>query len=205
MPTYRTPDVYVEEISVFPPSVAEVGTAIPAFIGYTERAARDTEGLTLKPTKIYSLAEYELLFGGPRPDSIAVTIADDGAGGFTVTSFTEPATSYLLYYAVKMFFDNGGGQCYIVSVGPLRGRSCHASPRSSQRASTRWRRKTSPRCSSFPKRSSWTPILRHAGPGDAHAVREASRPLRHSRRSRGHGRVVHGQQQPQHQPRSLRQ
>ena len=25
--------------------------------------------------------------------------------------------TYLLYYAVKMFFDNGGGKCYIVSVG----------------------------------------------------------------------------------------
>ncbi len=38
--TYKTPDVYVEEISVFPPSVAEVATAIPAFIGYTEAAKR---------------------------------------------------------------------------------------------------------------------------------------------------------------------
>jgi len=35
MPTYRTPDVYVEEISVFPPSVAEVETFISAFIAYT--------------------------------------------------------------------------------------------------------------------------------------------------------------------------
>ena len=36
--TYKTPGVYVEEISVFPPSVAQVETAIPAFIGYTEKA-----------------------------------------------------------------------------------------------------------------------------------------------------------------------
>ena len=36
MPTYKTPGVYTEEISKFPPSVAEVATAIPAFIGYTE-------------------------------------------------------------------------------------------------------------------------------------------------------------------------
>ena len=34
MPTYKTPGVYVEEISILPPSVAEVATAIPAFIGY---------------------------------------------------------------------------------------------------------------------------------------------------------------------------
>ena len=34
--TYKTPGVYVEEISKFPPSVAQVETAIPAFIGYTQ-------------------------------------------------------------------------------------------------------------------------------------------------------------------------
>ena len=38
MPSYSTPGVYIEEISVFPPSVAAVATAIPAFIGYTEKA-----------------------------------------------------------------------------------------------------------------------------------------------------------------------
>ncbi|WP_437971288.1 phage tail sheath C-terminal domain-containing protein [Sorangium sp. So ce260] len=120
MPTYRTPDVYVEEIPVFPPSVAEVGTAIPAFIGYTEKAAQhQADDLILKPTKITSLKDYEALFGSPRADTIAISIASVGAapGSYTVTAFTAPTTSYLLYYAVKMFFDNGGGQCYVVAVG----------------------------------------------------------------------------------------
>jgi len=36
--TYKTPGVYIEEIAKFPPSVAQVETAIPAFIGYTEKA-----------------------------------------------------------------------------------------------------------------------------------------------------------------------
>ena len=43
MPTFTTPDVYVREIRVFPPSVAEVETAIPAFIGYTEKAKKDVD------------------------------------------------------------------------------------------------------------------------------------------------------------------
>jgi phage tail sheath protein FI len=108
----------VEEIPVFPPSVAEVGTAIPAFIGYTEKAIRNTSGdLILKPTKIYSVKEFETLYGFPNSDAIAMTISADDAGGFKVTAMTEPPTSYLLYYAVKMYFDNGGNQCYIVSVG----------------------------------------------------------------------------------------
>lgn len=36
--TFKTPGVYIEEISKFPPSVAQVETAIPAFIGYTQKA-----------------------------------------------------------------------------------------------------------------------------------------------------------------------
>ena len=35
MALYKTPGVYIEESSTLPPSVAEVATAIPAFIGYT--------------------------------------------------------------------------------------------------------------------------------------------------------------------------
>ena len=126
MTTYRTPDVYVEEISVFPPSVAEVETAVPAFIGNTEKAMRTTAGdLTLKPTKIYSFKEYEQYFGAAKAEPMTMTVADDGNGSFKATDFkvggVAPANdvlpSQLLYYAVKMYFDNGGGVCYIVSVG----------------------------------------------------------------------------------------
>ncbi len=117
MPTYRTPDVYVEEISIFPPSVAEVETAIPAFIGYTQRARKVATGdLARRPTKIYSFAEFEQYYGGADTPTVAVSLLANGAGGFAAT-VTPPTITYLLYYAVKMFFDNGGGKCYIVSVG----------------------------------------------------------------------------------------
>lgn len=133
MATYKTPGVYVEEISTFPPSVAEVGTAIPAFIGYTEMATKVDDGdLTLVPTKIYSLAEYELYYGGPKADPIVATVEDDGSGGYTLTSLLvdtverksetgDPTLDHLLYHAVRMYFDNGGAQCYIVSVGAYNG------------------------------------------------------------------------------------
>ncbi|MEO5734495.1 MAG: phage tail sheath C-terminal domain-containing protein [Rubrivivax sp.] len=120
MATYRTPDVYVEEISTFPPSVAEVETAIPAFIGYTETATKIVTGdLNLKPTKVYNLPEYEQYFGMPAAPAIAATVTIDPVT-FVVTDTTvtpPPVLDYLLYYAVKMFFDNGGGKCYIVSCG----------------------------------------------------------------------------------------
>ena len=125
MATYRTPDVYVEEIPTFPPSVAEVGSAVPAFIGYTEKAMRlIADDLKLKPTLIYSMKEFESLFGFPDSDDIEVDVTTDSGGvpiGATTKSLDAAAldkeqSAYLLYVAVKMFFDNGGGRCYIVSV-----------------------------------------------------------------------------------------
>ena len=76
--TYKTPGVYVEEIPKFPPSVAPVDTAIPAFIGYTEKAIDEVaDDLHLKPKRIESLVEFEQYFGGPQLETeIAVTIEE---------------------------------------------------------------------------------------------------------------------------------
>ena len=103
MGDYNSPGVYVEEISLLPPLVAGVSTAIPAFVGYTEK------GELLKPTPIGSMLEYEALFGGP--DKAIVTV------GATTTVTHQGVEKYNLYYQVAMFFRNGGGVCYIVSVG----------------------------------------------------------------------------------------
>lgn len=114
MATYKTPDVYVEEISLFPPSVAEVETAVPAFIGYTEKALKNgVEDLTLIPTKITSMAEYEESFGYGPPISIEkVELSSTN----TVTSTSIEATFYM-YDALRLFYNNGGGKCYIISIG----------------------------------------------------------------------------------------
>jgi len=113
MPTYKTPNVYIEEISTFPPSVAEVSTAIPAFIGNTEKAVRGEEELTKKPTRISSILDYETIFGGAEPTALEITSDDEGQ----IQPFTPPEIKYLMYYALRLYFDNGGGSCYIVSVG----------------------------------------------------------------------------------------
>ncbi|MFT7900826.1 phage tail sheath C-terminal domain-containing protein [Tenacibaculum ascidiaceicola] len=122
MSAYKTPGVYVEEIVKFPPSVAQVETAIPAFIGYTERAKKKIDGdLTGKPTRIASLLEYETYFGFARKETgISVTVTDVHVGGeldrvLKVEAPTNPKP-YLMYYAMQMYFANGGGPCYIISV-----------------------------------------------------------------------------------------
>ena len=117
MATYKTPNVYVEEISVFPPSVAEVETAIPAFIGFTASARKAVDDdLRLKPTRIKSLMDYEQYFGKAKEYEIKVDVKDDGSGGFTA-DVKEPAVRYILHYCMRSFFDNGGGPCYVVSIG----------------------------------------------------------------------------------------
>jgi len=121
--TYKIPDVYIEEIPKFPPSIAPVETAIPAFIGYTEKAQDQTPNdLKLKPTRISSLVEYEKHFGGPQEEeAIQVTISVTAPGEpeevKATASVTEASRSkHIMYYALQMFFANGGGPCYIVSV-----------------------------------------------------------------------------------------
>ena len=66
--TLRTPGVYIDEIKKFPPSIAAVETAIPAFIGYTQKALKRGEDLTLKPTLISSMLEYEEFFGSTQQE-----------------------------------------------------------------------------------------------------------------------------------------
>lgn len=120
--TYKTPGVYVEEIAKFPPSVAQVETAIPAFIGYTEKADKKVaDDLNLTPFRITSLLEYETYFGGAHPETgITVNITDVKANGSTKRSVSVPQPTskspFLMYYAMQMYFANGGGPCYITSV-----------------------------------------------------------------------------------------
>jgi len=112
--TYKTPGVYVEEIPKLPPSVAQVETALPAFVGYTEKADNIAPNdLLNKPKRLGSLVEYELYYGaGPSPDVAEVNI--DSGNNFTSATVTN---TFFMYDALRMFFANGGGDCYIVSIG----------------------------------------------------------------------------------------
>ena len=129
MGPYKTPGVYIEEISKFPPSVAQVETAIPAFIGYTEKV--EINGITytpdpdtidtLKAIRIKSLLEFEEHFGGPFDESGSFGTTLRAVGDNWEIDPTgvpeEPGEFYYLYYSMQLYFANGGGPCYIVSIG----------------------------------------------------------------------------------------
>ncbi len=153
MPQMKTPGVYIVEKNAFPNSVVEVATAIPAFIGHTEKADNGGKSLSNKPWRITSMAEYHNYFGG-SPDttfeieditkgapSVDASTSGKSAGkaasgksagkATSTTSAGEDAFAlngnkyrlkisterYLLYYGMLLFFQNGGGPCYIVSIG----------------------------------------------------------------------------------------
>jgi len=113
--TLATPGVYIEEKSSFGSSVVPVQTAIPAFVGYTEKASRGSKDLTNVPTKISSLGQYEELFGGAPATKFNIETSEDFITGFQL-SFVEN-TRFLMHNALRFFYANGGGDCYIVSVG----------------------------------------------------------------------------------------
>ena len=116
--SYKTPGVYVEEISLLPPSVAQVETAIPAFIGYTAIAEDSGEDLTEVPTRITSLLEYETYFGKGNNQDITVILSNDEPFTPLSVKFKDDNESpYRMYPAMQLYFANGGGPCYIVSVG----------------------------------------------------------------------------------------
>lgn len=100
MSTFNTPGVYIKEIDAFPLSVAQVATAIPAFIGYTRKAPAIANTATantdpnIVPQKIVSMLEFESIFGGPAPFQ-----------------------KFKLYESMQLFYANGGGECYIIPVG----------------------------------------------------------------------------------------
>jgi phage tail sheath protein FI len=116
---YRTPGVYIEEISKLPNSVVAVETAIPAFIGYTERTRYNGEDLVNKPVEVSSLLEFESLFGEPPViGGFAVSIDENGA---VTGSIADPNAGsqarFRMANALRFFYDNGGGRCYVVSIG----------------------------------------------------------------------------------------
>lgn len=126
--TYKTPGVYIEEISKLPPSVAQVETAIPAFIGYTEKDSYNGLSLVNKPKRIKSLNDFEQIFGYAKQTAFTndanpangIKIKKDSSGQFVMDgTITDPYADlkFRLYYALQMYFANGGGPCYIISSG----------------------------------------------------------------------------------------
>ena len=121
--TYKTPGVYINEVSTIPASVAQVATAIPAFVGYTEFAIdRNGDDLDNVPKRVSSMVEFEQFFGGSS--NPVDELGSDSAPKITLDENNDHAVSsiditlkFVLYQSMSLYFANGGGACYVVSVG----------------------------------------------------------------------------------------
>ena len=99
MPEYLSPGVYVEEVDRGPKPIEGVGTAMAAFVGFTEKAelVREVDGeqvvenLLNRPQLVTNWTQYVERYGSFVP------------GTFTPQS-------------VYGYFMNGGSRCYVVSV-----------------------------------------------------------------------------------------
>ncbi|MBN2003723.1 MAG: phage tail sheath family protein [Anaerolineae bacterium] len=99
MPEYLSPGVYVEEVDRGPKPIESVGTAMAAFVGFTEKAEllREIDG---------ELIAEDLL---NRPQLVTNwTQFVERYGDFTPGAY--------LAHAVYGYFLNGGSRCYVVSV-----------------------------------------------------------------------------------------
>jgi phage tail sheath protein FI len=99
MPEYLSPGVYVEEVDRGPKPIEGVGTAMAAFVGFTEKAEM--------VRKVNGEVVVENLLNKPQ----------------LVTNWTQFAERYgdfvpgaYLPQAVYGYFMNGGSRCYVVSI-----------------------------------------------------------------------------------------
>ena len=114
--TIKPKSIYVHKISVLPLTIKQVSTAIPVFIGFTEVVPESGAAVAVK---IDSLQEYENLFGKAKPYKCEVDVMKDPTtSALSITRLTKDieAEKAIMYYALQLYFINGGGPCYIFSI-----------------------------------------------------------------------------------------
>jgi len=132
-PVMKTPGVYIVEKNAFPDSVVEVATAVPAFVGYTQIHEEKGRSLKDNPRLVTSMSEFHTFFGfGPEVEYTLSTTKPTVAAtdpvlpgpeapvakvGTTSYYLSRNSERFHLYYSMLLFYQNGGGRCYVVSVG----------------------------------------------------------------------------------------
>jgi hypothetical protein len=116
--SYATPGVYIDESNAFPNTVVQVATAIPIFIGYTEKAACNGKSVLGKPTRISSFGEFVKFFGGAFHTYFSLRQAKEPGENSSPGFIVSPEQQFRLYFynSIRLFYLNGGSGCYILSA-----------------------------------------------------------------------------------------
>jgi phage tail sheath protein FI len=128
--TIKTPGVYINEINAFPNSVVSIATTVPAFIGYTPQAEYQGKSYYNKSQKITSFTDFKAIYmiDGEqpqyKPNYYLIEQKQEPENGFYITVsgkhyvlLPDQNTLYYLYNSIRLFYQNGGGDAYIVAVG----------------------------------------------------------------------------------------
>ena len=132
----KSPGVYINELNAFSNSVVPVATAIPAFIGCTPQVLYEGKSYTNVAIKITSFAEFQAIYCLPNSSApadpskqynpqyyLVPQKAQPTKGDYMLINgayyslVPDPNTIYYLYNSIRLFYENGGGDAYIVSVG----------------------------------------------------------------------------------------
>lgn len=136
MQSLQIPGVYTAENAAFSNVLTAVPTAVPAFIGYTAQAVYNGKSYLQVPFKISSFEEFCAVYclaNSPSPQHVSKQYAPQYylveeavkpvKGDYMIIHSCyysvqpDPASIYYLYNSVRLFYQNGGGDAYIVSVG----------------------------------------------------------------------------------------
>jgi Phage tail sheath protein FI len=83
------------------------------FIGYTEKAEYKGESVLNKPFRISSFADYRAVFGENAQMKFKVSEEEEKLK----VELANTKRRFRLFDAIRLFYQNGGATCYIMSVG----------------------------------------------------------------------------------------
>lgn len=128
MTANKTPGSYLSESNSLGSSIVSNETAIPAFIGFTEFAVQANgnplnkmKGSTIvfEPVLVRSLLDYEKSFGKADTTGDLLVAQDSDSGAYTAKNEKKgaPYTPGWMHPSISNFFANGGGKCFVISLG----------------------------------------------------------------------------------------
>lgn len=131
----KGPTINSEAVNELASSIVPTAIGVPAFIGYTPQVSYEGNSLLFKPMKITSFDEFLTYYGLPEIEKVSQVKQYNPSytlvecthertekyhvvlNGHTYAILPDPNTIYYLYNSLKLFYENGGGEVYVVSVG----------------------------------------------------------------------------------------
>jgi len=130
----QAPGLYLQQNTQTLSEINADATAIPAFIGFSQQGIYNEQGQWLyQRQQIDSLFHYQQHFGGPQLQALQLPVEQlqnlrdssqqaDYIKPKTIKpkyikpKYIKPETPFL-YQALSLYYANGGGPCYVISIG----------------------------------------------------------------------------------------